>query len=480
MAYVGLSTSLRARQGDRTFVTIPNGQRIVEVSDYVMDLLQLAAPGGENLSDLTAQLASTHELDVGKAETLTLDALYLLRDYGLIAISESPLPSKTIFESTSDGVGRVLINLTYRCNFRCTHCLQGSKNVTFPPELNTEEWLRVIREISDVGMSMVFISGGEPLMRKDTLRILKETEQYALPTRLYTNASLVTKKQAELLARIEGLIVQVSLHGIDAGTCDPFVGIEGAFDRVRSAIQLLSEHGAQVSVATCFRNELVDRMDEFPPLLTEIGVSEWVPTLIMPMGCAFENWSAFKVSDEKIRDFMENLLRLSSIYKGTDLEIYSPFDVRLLQGGRGMWEGTPRLTFGCDLYGQYINIGPQGDVHPCDRLTNLALGNIQDASLETILSNKHEIAIQKADNLNLLKLRGIWQRCSECAYRNLCGMGCPAILFQGREMGEEEYDPVVCRMFRTSFDVLLKYSTSWAAQAIRGAISSPSHATGGS
>lgn len=479
MAYAGLPTSLRVSHGETSFVTVPKDQRIVKVSDFAMELLKLAAAGNTSLFDLTTRLARAYEIDTSRAEVLTLEAIYALRNYGLVVLSESPLPSKNVLESAPNGVGRILMNLTYRCNFRCTHCLQGAKTITFPPELTTEEWLHVVREISDLGISMIFVSGGEPFMRRDAIRILREAEQYALSTRIYTNASLLGKKQAELLSQIEGLTVQVSLHGIDPGTCDPFVGIDGAFDRVYRAIQLLTDRGARVSVATCFRDELIDRMDEFPSLLADMGVSEWVPTLIMPMGCAFENWSSFRVSDEKIRVFMESLLRLSSIYKGTDFQIYSPFDVRLLQGGNDRWQATPRMTFGCDLYGQYINIGPQGDVHPCDRLTNLALGNILEEPLGSILSKKDEIRLQKAENLDLLRRRGIWQRCSKCEYRSLCGMGCPAILFKGREVGEEEYDPVVCRMFRKCFDVLLKYSTFWAARSIRQAIGKPFHASAG-
>ncbi len=467
MAYVGLTHSLRGRTTPRNLVVSPISSRILEVSDLVMGILRLAARGNATFQDAIEQVVRAYMVSYQKAEVLTLEAINKLSHTGLIQISDVPLPEQQFSESHYDSPGRALVNLTYRCNLRCIHCLQGSKDFVPPPELDVEDWIRIVRELADYGVSMLFISGGEPLLRKDLLTILREAADHSFTTRLYTNATLMSKEFAKDLAKVNDLIVQVSMHGVDGPTCDSFVGLKGAYSRITDSIRTMSENGLRVSVATCFRDEIIHRMEEIPPQLIDMGVREWVPTLIMPMGCAFQNWSRLRVSDANMRIFMETMLRLSSIYKGTDFEIYTPFDIGLLQGGDLTWQKQCRpLSFGCDLYGQYINIDPMGNLHPCDRLTDITLGNLKEMSLTEIMSNRQGIARHKLHNVELMKNLGILERCQACRYKSLCGMSCPAILFQGKRLGEEEYDPIVCRMFRTCFDIIQKYSTAWTQRRI--------------
>lgn len=470
MAYFGLNSSLRASVGTGEYVADPNRQKMLQLSPLVMDVLRLASGGDVEVFDLPGRLAGKRDIDVGTAQVVALEALRQLQDAGLVTLSTSPIRPKKIFESSLDVVGRALIALTYRCNFRCIHCLQGSKEFVPPPEMTTREWFKALKEMSDLGITFLFVTGGEPLLRKDAIDVMREASEYAFSTRLYTNGILFNDELANRLSKMENPWVQISLHGIDPASCDSFVGIPGAFNRILRAIRMLVDHGVRVSVATAFRDDLISRMPEFPRVLSEMGVREWIPTLIMPMGCAFDNWRGLRASNDTIRSFVENLLRLASIYKGTDLDVYSPFSIRVLQGSRAVWEHPPALTFSCDLYGQYINVDPEGNVHPCDRLTTLTLGNLRNESLQEVLSKKDMIVRQKLENFEKLRRLGIWDRCMRCSYRNLCGQGCPAILLQGLSLGEEEFDPVVCRIFQNAFDIILKYSTAPTTQVMTAAV----------
>ena len=67
----------------------------------------------------------------------------------------------------------VLWELTYRCNQRCSHCYLD----VLPPgadvagELTTEECLRVIDALADLGALNLTLSGGEILARRDFFTI---------------------------------------------------------------------------------------------------------------------------------------------------------------------------------------------------------------------------------------------------------------------------------------------------------------------
>ncbi len=69
-------------------------------------------------------------------------------------------------------------NLTKRCNLRCAHCYlsAGERDAGSADELTTEECFRVIDGMVQVNpASILVLTGGEPLLRKD----LSQIAQYA-------------------------------------------------------------------------------------------------------------------------------------------------------------------------------------------------------------------------------------------------------------------------------------------------------------
>ena len=62
------------------------------------------------------------------------------------------------------------IELTYRCNLRCTHCYIGSyraRGIPGETELSTSELEGVLDQIADAGCLWLLLTGGEPLLRPD-------------------------------------------------------------------------------------------------------------------------------------------------------------------------------------------------------------------------------------------------------------------------------------------------------------------------
>jgi radical SAM protein with 4Fe4S-binding SPASM domain len=461
MAFITLNHSLRGgTKGQEKYIVDPASQELLTISDVVLDVLNAIHSLGK-VDEIVARISGEYGLDSGEAEIVVWDALHQLMQNGLVTVSSNPLERECnvrFFESASP-VKRALLSLTHRCNFRCMHCLQGDGATARFNELSTEKWMNIIDQLSEHGLSHIFFTGGEPLLRKDICDLIARAADHAFPTRLYTNGLLIDETLVSHLRRFDTLIVQVSLHGRDSATVDPFVGVDGAFDRVTESIRAMADAGIRVSVSTSFRDELMPFMEEFPPLLQKLGVSEWIPTMIMPIGCAFSSWRELRLSSPNLRMFMENLFRFMSIYKGhRGFSINSPFDVTLLQGDVSEWKGST-ISFGCNLYGQYINIQPDGSITPCDRLTKYCLGSLKDESLVDLMSRNGVMQAHRDDVRKELESIGSLTRCGDCAYGNLCGMGCPGILFQGRRLGEKYDDPVVCRMFNECFDVVLKYST---------------------
>ena len=63
------------------------------------------------------------------------------------------------------------VSITDRCNERCTYCMPRELQEWLPREeiLSFEETLRLIRIATDLGVTKIRITGGEPLTRRDVL-----------------------------------------------------------------------------------------------------------------------------------------------------------------------------------------------------------------------------------------------------------------------------------------------------------------------
>lgn len=67
------------------------------------------------------------------------------------------------------------ISITDRCDFRCVYCM--SENMTFLPRariLTLEEIYYLARSFTELGVSKIRITGGEPLVRKGALDLLQK------------------------------------------------------------------------------------------------------------------------------------------------------------------------------------------------------------------------------------------------------------------------------------------------------------------
>lgn len=90
------------------------------------------------------------------------------------ALSRQTLPTQLI-----DRFGRhvtyVRISVTDRCDFRCVYCM--AEDMTFLPRaqvLTLEELSEVGRAFTELGVSKIRITGGEPLVRRNVLQLFRE------------------------------------------------------------------------------------------------------------------------------------------------------------------------------------------------------------------------------------------------------------------------------------------------------------------
>ena len=90
------------------------------------------------------------------------------------------------------------VSITDRCNERCTYCMPHELQEWLPRHdiLTFEETLRLIRIASNLGVTKIRLTGGEPLTRRDAIQLFRQLPRLTKLREigLSTNGTLLTRK----------------------------------------------------------------------------------------------------------------------------------------------------------------------------------------------------------------------------------------------------------------------------------------------
>jgi MoaA/NifB/PqqE/SkfB family radical SAM enzyme len=91
----------------------------------------------------------------------------------------------------------VVWDVTRSCNLACIHCFADSAAQAYPGELTTAQGRELLEDLAQFGVREVVLSGGEPLVRRDTLALVEYSRALGLTFALSTNGTLLDLDTAQ-------------------------------------------------------------------------------------------------------------------------------------------------------------------------------------------------------------------------------------------------------------------------------------------
>ena len=145
------------------------------------------------------------------------------------------------------------LEMTYRCNLSCVHCycnLPLSDTNARLNELDTQEILDIIDQVSAKGCLWLLVTGGECLARKDFFHIWTYAKKKGLLLTLFTNGTLITPDIADFLTEWPPFSVEITLYGISRDTYESITRTPGSCERCKKGIALLLERKIPLKLKT--------------------------------------------------------------------------------------------------------------------------------------------------------------------------------------------------------------------------------------
>ena len=180
------------------------------------------------------------------------------------------------------------VSVTDRCDFRCVYCM--AEDMTFLPKrdiLSLEELDRVCSAFVRQGVKKLRMTGGEPLVRRDIMKLFRSLSRHldsgALEELTLTTNGSQLPRFAHELADLGVKRVNVSLDTLDA---DKFAAITrwGKLDKVMEGLAAAKDAGLKVKINAVALKGVND--DEVDRLVAWCGDEGYDLTFIevMPMG----------------------------------------------------------------------------------------------------------------------------------------------------------------------------------------------------
>lgn len=342
-------------------------------------------------------------------------------------------------------------NLTYRCNLACEHCYLDAGAVRFRKdlspafadrsELSTEECFRVMDQIRDFAPEAVTIlTGGEPLLRRDILEIIRYGAKQNLWVVVGTNGILITENLSRILKEAGVRGMALSLDALNAEDHDRFRKIKGAWKNTVEGARVLAQVELPFIVQTTVGKHNVRDLST----IADFAYDE-MKAKVFNLYFLVQTGRGQYVSDllpHEYEGVLQTLSQLQRKYEGRMLvnAKCAPHYFRFLyekDQNSSFLKGFAEGAGGCPAGTQYMGIRPNGDVTPCPYLPVFG-GNLKDTSLQWIWEESKTFT----DIQNRSQLEG---RCGQCEFSGTCG-GCRARAYGvlNNMMAEDplcEYEP---------------------------------------
>ena len=166
------------------------------------------------------------------------------------------------------------LSITDRCNYRCVYCRSGTDGPQFP-EMPIADYLRMARVFVCLGITKVRITGGEPLLRKGLVEMVRElastrtVEGGVSDIAITTNGHLLAE-MAQPLADAGLSRVTVSMDAVDAERFARITRVPNGYERVLAGIRAAQCAGLSPVKINCvlMRGFNDDQIDRLRPLRT--------------------------------------------------------------------------------------------------------------------------------------------------------------------------------------------------------------------
>lgn len=132
------------------------------------------------------------------------------------------------------------IELTYKCGYNCVHCYCKNEPKT---ELNFSFWKGIFNQLKKEGSLELTLTGGDPVLHKDFMKIYDYAKKKGFLINLFTNAHNLTDDIIAFLEKNPPLNIEITINSLDRKNYEKITGVGGSLEKTMENIHRLKARG---------------------------------------------------------------------------------------------------------------------------------------------------------------------------------------------------------------------------------------------
>ncbi len=330
-----------------------------------------------------------------------------------------PVMKMTSPNNPTNDLYLVAVNLTRRCNLACAHCYLDAETLKQggADELKTDEVSTLLDQIASRGSdTMVVLTGGEPLLRRDLEQLLAHGSALGLSMVVGTNGVLLSEHRVKSLQAAGVIGMGISLDSLDPARHDEFRGYPGGWEKTLAGMEACRRHGLPFQVHFSVTEDNADEVGAMIDFASNVGAHV---LNIFFLVCTGRGESMSDITPERYERVLEELVDAQT---DTDLIVRARCAPHFK---RVAYQRDPasRLTRaegyeggGCLAGIHYCRVTPEGGITACPYIPDEE-DNLRQTPFWEIWDNSPTFSQLRNPQLD--------GNCGACEFRLLCG-GCRA------------------------------------------------------
>lgn len=277
-------------------------------------------------------------------------------------------------------IKQICLAVTDKCNSRCGHCYTW--RMTPRNEFTIAELDKFFQNSNLSTLTSLSISGGEPILRKDIVEILRNIRRWYDRDLILQSNCFLPERLKEVVSQVQDISVCCSLDGIGA-THNLIRGVPNAFDKVMKTVKYLRDMSIPFIISMTIQKENQDQIIEVYNLAKRLKVPFWC----RPVGTG-------QLFNKYAQDPIDKLVVMKQLNMIRGINpVWIQINLLYLKYGK--------LPFPCSAGETSCHISPNFDVYPCSHCpSECKLGNLKmvDYNLDKLLTDKYSRHCRKCIN----------------------------------------------------------------------------------
>lgn len=295
-------------------------------------------------------------------------------------------------------LNEISIEILQRCPNRCIYCSSHS-NPQAAHIISFETIKGIIDDAKALGCKTVCLSGGEPFLHPQILKIISYIAQQHLTCYVYTSGiymkdEVYSSLPYEYIESVRGIVDKI-IFNVEADTPTLYNRIMGTdvdgFNLMKKSIEDCVSCGLNVETHVVPMRINFNHLKSIFEMCYQLGVSKVSILRLVLQGRALENLPLVKLSSEENREVTKMIKTLNDVYRGK---------VRI---------GLPYSDSNCRIYckaaSDKINVRYDGNVYPCEVFKDDILNSLLGCEPDNVWNDSFYHIYQNSPYLNVVRRR---------------------------------------------------------------------------